>query len=589
MSGRRILTLALVVLSVITVVGMIFAPQIMGLYLSFSKAPDRQQQIELGAYLLRWFMPQIVFYGIGAIAGGLLTAHRRFAPPMFTPILNNLVAIVAFLGYAFVASGSTPSVSDITSGEKLILGAGTTLGVVAMTAALWPSLRSLGFRWRLTGGWNHPAVRRLVKLSAWVIVYVVANQIAFLVVNLLAGGIGEARFQIYATAFIIFSLPHAIFGVSIFTALLPGMASQWTEGNRDGVVTLLSRGIRDTTVVIVPAALAYLAIATPIVALLLQYGEAKPVDTELIARTLQGFAIGLPFFSIFQLLTRTFYAMQDSRTPALINIGAAFVMMGVDIVLVSTIGWDVPALALGHAASYAFATAVGLIVLRPRLGSLDGAHIWGTIARVIPAADRHGGRGQARGGRCRERCRHPGRDRAGGPGGCRDHRGTRRLPDRGAHVAHRRGRRGQGRSPKEVPLMKRALQLHGDQRGLVGKMMIVWLLLVAVLAVGAIDAGSIALTKFKLSSVAVEAASDGAVAYRNGADAEGACLAAQATVTATQPDLHMGRNFCEVNPTTGQVTITLRTTAGTILAGRVEFTKHYTIVVQTETNGPSGV
>jgi putative peptidoglycan lipid II flippase len=384
--GRRMLTLALVVLALVAIVGMIFAPQIMGLYLSFSKASDRQAQIELGAYLLRWFMPQIIFYGIGAIAGGLLTAERRFAPPMFTPILNNLVAIAAFLGYALVLGGSTPSVSDITGTERLILGAGATLGVIAMTVALWPSLRSLGFRWRLTGGWNHPAVRRLIKLSAWVIVYVVANQIAFLVVNLLAGGIGEARFQIYATAFIIFSLPHAIFGVSIFTALLPGMASQWTDGNRQGVVTLLSRGIRDTSVVIVPAALAYLAIATPIVALLLQYGEANTHDTELIGRTLQGFALGLPFFSIFQLLTRTFYAMQDSRTPALINIGAAFVMMGVDVVLVSTIGWDVPALALGHAASYAFATAVGLIVLRPRLGSLDGAHIWGTIAKVIPAA-----------------------------------------------------------------------------------------------------------------------------------------------------------------------------------------------------------
>jgi putative peptidoglycan lipid II flippase len=384
--GRRVLTLALVVLSVVAVIGMIFAPQIMSLYLSFSEAGDRAQQIELGTYLLRWFMPQIVFYGIGAIAGGLLTARRRFAPPMFTPILNNLVAIAAFLGYALVLAGSTPSVSTITPLEKLILGAGTTLGVVAMTVALWPSLRALGFRWRLTGGWNHPAVRRLIKLSAWVIVYVVANQIAFLVVNLLAGGIGQARFQIYSTAFIIFLLPHAIFGVSIFTALLPGMSGQWSAGHRDAVVTLLSRGIRDTTVVIVPAALAYLAIATPIVALLLQYGEARPVDTDLIARTLQAFALGLPFFSIFQLLTRTFYAMQDSRTPALINIGAAFVMMGIDIALVRSIGWDVPALALGHAASYAFATLVGLIVIRPRLGSLDGARIWGTIVRVIPAA-----------------------------------------------------------------------------------------------------------------------------------------------------------------------------------------------------------
>ena len=78
--------------------------------------------------------------------------------------------------------------------------------------------------------------------------------------------------------------------------------------------------------------------------------------------------------------------MQDSRTPALINIGAALVMMAIDIVLVSTIGWDVPALALGHAASYAFATALGLLLLRPRLGSLDGRHIWGTIVKVIPAA-----------------------------------------------------------------------------------------------------------------------------------------------------------------------------------------------------------
>ena len=114
--------------------------------------------------------------------------------------------------------------------------------------------------------------------------------------------------------------------------------------------------------------------------------------------------------------------------------------------------------------------------------------------------------------------------------------------------------------------MKRALQLHRDQRGLVGKMMIVWLLLVAVLAVGAIDAGSIALTKFKLSSVAVEAASDGAVAYRNGSGAEAARACRSGTVTAMQPDLRMGRNFCEVDPSTGQVTITLRTTAGTILA-----------------------
>ena len=137
--------------------------------------------------------------------------------------------------------------------------------------------------------------------------------------------------------------------------------------------------------------------------------------------------------------------------------------------------------------------------------------------------------------------------------------------------------------------MKRAFELHRDQRGLVGKMVVIWLLLVAVLAVVAIDAGSIALTKFKLSSVAVDAASDGTVEYRKGSGETGACLAAQNTITTMQPDLRMGRNFCQIDPATGQVTITLKTTAGTILLGRLSFTKHYTAVVQTETNGPSGV
>jgi putative peptidoglycan lipid II flippase len=384
--GRRVLTLALVTLSGVAVLGMIFAPQIMRLYLVASTAPDRQAQITLGAFWLRWFMPQIVFYGIGAIAAGLLNAERRFAAPMFAPILNNLVVIFTFVAYVLIRGSATPTSTDITWLEKTVLGAGTTLGVIAMTVALWPSLRSMGFRWRLTRGWRHPAVLHLGRLSAWVVVYVVANQAAYLVITILAGEIGDGQFQAYATAFIIFSLPHAIFAVSIFTALLPGMSAQWADGHPAGVRELLSRGIRDTAVIIVPAALAYLAIARPIVSLLLEYGRAGPQDAALIARTLQGFAVGLPFFSTFQLLTRTFYATQDSRTPALINVGAAAVTIGADLLFTQVFGWDAPGLALGHAVGYILATAVGLILLRPRLGSLDGRRIWGTILRVLPAA-----------------------------------------------------------------------------------------------------------------------------------------------------------------------------------------------------------
>src|SRR5207249_12301333 len=125
--------------------------------------------------------------------------------------------------------------------------------------------------------------------------------------------------------FVFFQLPHAIVAVSIVTALLPGMAERWTQTDAAGVRELFSRGLRDTEVMMLPAAVGYALLAGPIVALLVQHGAVAAAESALMARTLAAFAVGLPFFSAFQLLTRTFYATNDSRTPALVNIGAAAV------------------------------------------------------------------------------------------------------------------------------------------------------------------------------------------------------------------------------------------------------------------------
>ena len=100
------ISLVAVILVVVAALGALFAEQIIRLYLVSSDAPDREAQIELGVFFLRWFMPQIVFYGVGAVIIGLLQAHRRFAAPMFAPILNNLVVIGTFIAYA-AAAGHT--------------------------------------------------------------------------------------------------------------------------------------------------------------------------------------------------------------------------------------------------------------------------------------------------------------------------------------------------------------------------------------------------------------------------------------------------------------------------------------------------
>jgi putative peptidoglycan lipid II flippase len=388
--ARRVLTLTLVVLTAIAILGAVFAPQIMELY--FLKAPTatpaqaatREQGIDLGVFFLRWFMPQIVFYGVGAVASGLLNAHRRFAAPMFAPILNNLTVIATFVVFHSLATTEELTLDSVTATQKAVLAAGTTLGVVAMTVALWPSLRAVGFRWRLRFDWRHEAVGRLAKLAAWVVVYVVANQVAYLVVLELSGAHID-WYTDYAYAFILFSLPHAIFAVSIFTALLPQMSRAWATDEPVEVRALLSRGLRDMAVIVIPASLGYIALAGPIVRALLGHGQTSIADADLIARVLQAFALGLPFFSAFQLFTRTFYSMQDSRTPALVNVAAAAVNVGANLLFLEVFGWGVAGLALGHASSYLFSSAVCVLLLRRRLGGIEGRRIAATLVRVIPA------------------------------------------------------------------------------------------------------------------------------------------------------------------------------------------------------------
>jgi putative peptidoglycan lipid II flippase len=381
----RILTLTAVMLTVIALIGAVAAPAIIRLYTSASHPADRQQQLELGTFFLRWFMPQIVFYGVGAVAGGLLNANRKFAAPMYAPILNNLAVIATFGVYLTVLHGGAPSVSAITGTEKLVLGVGTTLGVVAMTVALWPSLRRIGYSWHPRMDWNHPAIRTLGRLSIWVVVYVVANQVALLIIIVLAGSV-VGGFSAYTYAFVVFALPHAIFVVSIFTALLPSMSARWTERDSSGLRGLLSRGLRDTAVVIVPASLGIIALALPVSRLIFEHLHVSETDARLIARTLQGFAVGLPFFSCFQLLTRTFYAMQDTRTPALVNIAAAAVNIVADVLFMRGLGWGVAGLALGQSVSYVFGTVALAAICRRRLGGLDGSRISLSLARIVPAS-----------------------------------------------------------------------------------------------------------------------------------------------------------------------------------------------------------
>lgn len=382
---RRLFTIALVVLSAIAVLGIALAPWIVDLYTLGYPEGQREAVGELATFFLRWFMPQVLFYGLGAVAAGLLNAHRRFAAPMFAPIANNIIVIATFLTFAAMPGPAQGSTELATGAQQLVLAIGTTLGVAAMTVALWPSVRATGFRFRWIAGVRNEAVRTIGRLATWVIVYVVANQLGYLVVLILAGEI-RGGYTAYAAAFILFQLPHAIFAVSIFTVLLPAMSSRWAADDLAGFRALLSQGIRATATILIPAALGYLVLARPIVRLLLEHGVADtPESGDLVAETLVLFAIGLFAFSGFQLLLRASFSMQDTRTPALVNIAAVCLNVLANLWFFYALDLGVPGLALGHAVSYVFASSVLFMLIRRRIGRIGGRRIVASIWRVVIA------------------------------------------------------------------------------------------------------------------------------------------------------------------------------------------------------------
>jgi putative peptidoglycan lipid II flippase len=378
-TARSVMTFTVLLLGAITLVTILGARLIVDLYTLGVPAGQREAERALATFFLRWFMPQIIFYGLAAgVATGLLNAHRRFAAPMFAPILNNVIATATFFAFALVP-GAHHKTIFITATQKYILAVGTTLGVIGMSVVLWPSLRRLGFRWRWVLDLKDSGLRQIGRLAGWAFVYAGTNQLGLLVVIVLAGKV-RGGYTAYASAYIFFQLPYAIFAVSIMTALLPSLASRWTQGDVSTFRAQLAQGIRGTGFIVIPATFGYLALAVPIVRLLLQHGVMGAQSTDLLAAVLQFFAIGLFPFCVFQLQMRAFYAMQDTRTPAVINFFATAVNTVADLVFVRFL--KVEGLALGLAVAYTFAAIAAAVILRDRLDGLQGRRLWPALARI---------------------------------------------------------------------------------------------------------------------------------------------------------------------------------------------------------------
>ncbi|MCU1678401.1 MAG: integral rane protein MviN [Frankiales bacterium] len=381
--ARQLLSAVIILLAVVTVVMVALAPQLMQLYLNDPPADT----LRISTAFARFFLPQIFFYGVGATLAAILNTRGSFAAPMWAPVLNNLLVIATLLIFLSTTSGTQPR--TLTDGQVLLLGIGTTAGIVLQTVALLPSLRRVGFRIRLTARLRGAGLGRAVRLGAWTLVYVAANQLAYLVVVNLATALDEQHrpgYAVYVYAFLLFSLPHAVVAVSVISALLPQMSRHAADGRTADVARDLARGTRLAAVVLVPAALLLAALNAPIAQLLFGHRNSAH-DAGTIGVTLAFFAIGLVPFSAFQLQLRAFYSLADTRTPALINIVVNVVNVAADLALYAVLPPQhrLYGLAAGYALSYVAGWVVATRLLRGRLGRLGTAATLRTIIRLAIA------------------------------------------------------------------------------------------------------------------------------------------------------------------------------------------------------------
>jgi putative peptidoglycan lipid II flippase len=362
--AQRILTLTIIVTAALSGLAIVAAPVLVRAY-NTSTDPN---EIALSIQWARFFLPQIFFYALTATISAVLNTYARFGAAVWAPVVNNAVVIATVGVFALLPTSTDPTVSTLTSAQLVTLGLGTTLGVVAMTAALLPALRATGFRWRLRLNLRGVGLGRMARMGSWVLVYVGSTQLAYWVLTRLLTAVAEQ--PIYVSAFTVWQLPHAVVAVSIITALLPRMSAHAVAGRLPELRSDLDRGLRLSMIVLLPAAVALIVLGRDLSTALFDHGATDLADAQRIGRVLAVFAVGLVPFSLYQLQARAFYALRDTKTPALVQSAVSAVLIGTDLLLAAVLplDWRVFGLAAGHAGAYLIGVLISAAALQRRLG-----------------------------------------------------------------------------------------------------------------------------------------------------------------------------------------------------------------------------
>ncbi|HEX8999864.1 MAG TPA: murein biosynthesis integral membrane protein MurJ [Blastocatellia bacterium] len=387
-----------VVVSLIVLAGIIFAPQIVNLLLEPGKyqadAAIAATTYNLAVTMTRIMFPFLLMVSLAAVAMGVLNTKDRFGVPASASTMFNVGSIIGglFCAYLFAPEYILAVISgqpaNAAGAAQAIVGMaiGTLAGGVMQWLIQVPSLRSVGYRWQPILSFRDEGMRQVMRLMAPAIIGSAALQINVFVNTKFASGLGEGPVSWLSYAFRLIYLPIGIFGVAISTATLPAASRAAAKDNLDEFRHTLASSLRLTLLLTIPSAVGLIVLSRPIVALIFQHGLFDSLDTEQTAVALRYNAVGLTAYSAVRVLAPAFYALKETRIPMLASV--------ISIVTNYLVAWlSVEHFGIGHRGLALSISAVAIVnfallffFMRRRLNGMESRGLFITFAKVLLAS-----------------------------------------------------------------------------------------------------------------------------------------------------------------------------------------------------------
>ena len=306
------------VVFVVSGIGILAAPVIAAIFAPGSV--DEPEKFALIAQMLRITFPYLLFISMMALVASVLNSFGKFALPAVTPVLHNLVMIVAMVWLA-----------DHFEVKAKALAWGVLIAGILQLIVLWPALGRLGLRPTLKPGFRHPEVRRVAKLM---VPTLFSSSVAQL--NLLVGTIFASYLVTGSQVWLYLSdrlveFPLGLFGVAIGTVILPHLSRRHAAADADGYQAALDWGIRLALLAGIPAGLGLFLMSEPLTAVVYQGNKFTPHDTRMASISLAAMSLGVPAFMLSKVLSPAFYARQDTKTPMRAAIWTVFANVAMTI------------------------------------------------------------------------------------------------------------------------------------------------------------------------------------------------------------------------------------------------------------------